>query len=82
MADDPVKPAISVEARLRSNIAKLLANVGDKGQCRGCGAEIWWITHNKSGKKVPYTPEGLNHFADCPAAAQFKKPKEPGEHQV
>ncbi len=40
--------------------------------CRGCQAPIYWVTH-KNGKRTPYTPAGLNHFIDCPAAAQFGK---------
>jgi len=62
-----------VIARLRSNIGLLLNQVGDKGTCRGCGADIWWVVH-KSGKKAPYTAEALNHFADCPQANNFKGP--------
>ncbi len=50
----------------------LLTNIGDPGKCRGCSAEIFWVTH-KNGKKTPYTPAGLNHFVDCPAAKQFGK---------
>lgn len=49
----------------------LLTNIGDPGKCRGCQADIFWVTH-KNGKKTPYTPAGLNHFIDCPAAKQFK----------
>lgn len=61
--------------QLQDNISKLLANIGDSGTCRGCQAPIFWVVH-KNGKKVPYTPEGLNHFIDCSAAARFKKTKE------
>ncbi len=51
----------------------LLALVaGDPVPCRGCQAPIYWVTH-KNGKRTPYTPSGLNHFIDCPAAAQFGK---------
>lgn len=60
-------------AKLLSNIALLLKQIGDPGKCRGCGADIWWVTH-KNGKKAPYTAAGLNHFADCSAANKFKKP--------
>lgn len=49
----------------------LLKNVGDPGQCRGCQSPIFWVTH-RNGKKAPYTPAGLNHFADCPAAGDFR----------
>lgn len=60
--------------RLRSNIARLLGLIGDLGKCRGCGTDIYWVRH-KSGKKAPYTIEGLNHFADCPAKDKFRKGK-------
>lgn len=63
-----------MEEQLRKNIIALLNNIGDAGHCRGCSAAIYWVTH-KNGKKTPYTLEGLNHFADCPAAARFKKPE-------
>ena len=53
----------------------LLGNVGDLGHCRGCKAEVWWIEH-RNGRKAPYTAAGLNHFADCPAAASFKAKKD------
>lgn len=62
-------------ATLRETVGRLLTAVGDKGQCRGCGAEIWWLVH-RNGKKVPYTAAGLNHFIDCPNAKDFKRPKE------
>ncbi len=53
-------------------ILNLLYNAGDPGTCRGCNALIYWITH-RNGKKTPYTPAGLNHFIDCPAAKNFKR---------
>lgn len=58
-------------AWLESNIRLLLAQVGEPGKCRGCGADIYWVVH-RNGKRAPYTPHGLNHFADCPAAQNFK----------
>ena len=59
---------------LSGNIARLLDQVGDPGKCRGCQRDIWWVVH-KNGKKAPYTRRGLNHFADCPKAASFRKDK-------
>lgn len=55
------------EQRLRSAIA----SCGDRGRCFGCNAQVFWIVHANK-KKAPYTPEGLNHFADCPQRARFK----------
>lgn len=45
---------------------------GASVKCRGCEALVYWVTH-KNGKRTPYTAAGLNHFIDCPAAAQFGK---------
>lgn len=50
----------------------LRAIAGEPVKCRGCEAAIYWVTH-KNGKRTPYTAAGLNHFIDCPAAAQFGK---------
>lgn len=44
------------------------------GHCKGCSVAIVWVEH-KNGKLVPYTLDGVNHFATCPVAAQFKKKK-------
>ena len=70
MTDEP-----SPELILRQNIHRLLTQVGGESKCRGCDAAIWWVVH-RNGKKAPYTADALNHFADCPAAAKFRKPKE------
>ncbi len=59
-------------AKLRRQVKRLLDQVGDEGECKGCGATIYWVRHKKSGKAVPYTPEALNHFADCPKAQSFR----------
>lgn len=56
---------------LLKRIKALLKNVGDPGVCRGCGVSIVWMRH-KNGKAVPYTEQGLNHFADCPVAQRFR----------
>ena len=63
---------MTTEEELLVRIAHLLAQIGSPGTCRGCGAPIWWVKH-KNGKPAPYTAGGLNHFADCPAAASFKR---------
>lgn len=60
------------EEWLKSNIVKLLNQVGQPGKCSGCGKKIWWVTH-LNGNTAPYTEEGLNHFADCPKAQSFRK---------
>lgn len=53
---------------------RLLAQIGDRAQCKGCNAEIYWVKHI-NGKNAPYTPEGLNHFSTCPRAADFRRPR-------
>jgi hypothetical protein len=52
--------------------------------CSGCQAPITWYRTPK-GKTMPFhaTPEGqlVPHWADCPAAAQFRQPQ-PAEEEV
>lgn len=55
----------------KATIKKLLAQVGEEARCRGCQTPIWWVTH-RNGRLAPYTAAGLNHFADCPRAADFR----------
>ena len=43
--------------------------------CRACGAMIYFV-RTREGKLNPYTAAGISHFADCPKAAQFQKPKQ------
>lgn len=60
----------------REHMEKLLKMIGDPGVCRGCRAQIVWVTH-KNGKKTPYTWAGLNHFIfDCPDREDFKRKAE------
>jgi len=59
-----------------TNMASLLKILGDPGLCRSCGAPIFWVT-TKTGKKMPVTPAGISHFADCPNAAQHRKVDRP-----
>ena len=59
----------------RSRIEELMRNLGfDKARCRSCGRTIYWVVH-KNGKKVPYTIDGQNHFANCPQADAFRRKK-------
>ena len=60
------------EAReLMRRITHLLDQTGSRGTCRGCDRPVMWVRH-KNGKLAPYTLDGLNHFADCPAAERFR----------
>jgi hypothetical protein len=62
--------SLAMEASVR--IQRLLDQVGDLGTCKACGAKIWWIK-TRRGKRAPYTAEGINHFADCPQAEEFRR---------
>ena len=59
-------------AQLHNNITGLLQRIGDESICKGCRAVIWRVQH-KNGKKAPYTSAGLNHFADCTEAKNFRR---------
>ena len=51
---------------------RLLSLAGDSGHCEGCGSQVFWVRH-RNGRITPYTPQGLNHFINCPQAARFKR---------
>lgn len=42
--------------------------------CRSCGAPIAWVV-TRAGKRAPIDPDGTNHFATCPQAAEWRKRK-------
>ena len=48
-------------------------------RCRGCGARIYWIITSAAQNRMPVDPDGTSHFATCPVADQFRKPKAQGE---
>jgi hypothetical protein len=51
----------------------LLDNVAEFSRpCKACGELLWFVRH-KNGKQAPYTVDGINHFANCPEAARFKR---------
>lgn len=56
----------------RAAMTALLHNVGERKTCRGCGVSIYWVTH-RNNARTPYTPEGLNHFVNCPNSEMFRK---------
>lgn len=62
------------QTKIARNMAHLLDQVGTPGVCNGCGTRIYWVVH-RNGKKVPYTPQGFNHFINCPRAKKFRNPK-------
>lgn len=57
---------------LDQEIIDLLWLHADRGQCRGCNAEIFWMK-SKTGKAMPYSKAGVVHFSDCPDRQQFRK---------
>lgn len=57
----------------RKNVRQLLINAtGGPRPCTGCGADVYWIHHPATNRRAPYTAAGLNHFADCPNAGNFR----------
>jgi len=40
-----------------------------------CPAIRWWVLHLANGTRAPYTAEGLNHFATCIKAKEFRRGK-------
>lgn len=76
-AVDAVTVIHSIEACIAAQkvaMRALLQKIGKQVACGGCGASIYFVLHS-NGKRVPYTEAGLNHFVDCPARDQFKRPK-------
>lgn len=61
-------------ARVRNGIRTTLAALGDLGNCRSCGAAIYWC-RTKRGSRMPVDPEGTSHFATCPDAAEHRRPR-------
>lgn len=59
----------------RSRLAQLFKVLGaDAGECKSCGAQIWWLRMPKSGKPAPFDKDGLNHFGSCKHAEEHRKP--------
>lgn len=55
-------------------VTQLLRLVGNEASCKGCGEKIVWVV-TKNGKRMPLDPDGTPHWASCPAAPEFRKPK-------
>jgi hypothetical protein len=60
----------------RALTATLLRHVGTPSHCRGCGAEVIWAYHRDTMKNTPYDLDGVNHFATCPKATEFRQKKD------
>lgn len=66
------------DADFPAEIRKVLALLGDHGNCRSCGAAGFWL-HHRSADGVRraaclYEPDGRVHFATCPHAKQWSRP--------
>jgi hypothetical protein len=63
------------DAHWRERIAALLDVLAfNSRHCKACGRKVWF-TKNKSGKFGVWGDDGLSHFATCPHASDFQKPK-------
>ena len=58
----------------KERLKQILVIVGRPSRCKGCDAAIYWVTTRRDSL-LPYTAEGLPHFADCPKANEFRKKK-------
>ena len=47
----------------------------DVRTCRSCGARIAWLKTIKTGSLAPVDQDGTSHFATCPDAPSWRKPK-------
>lgn len=57
----------------RKQIGALLGLIAEEVRpCQRCKRTIWMV-RMKSGKLAPYTDDAVNHFADCPHAAEFRQ---------
>lgn len=41
-------------------------------RCRSCDARVLWL-ESKNGKRSPFDPDGISHFATCPQADRWRK---------
>ncbi len=47
----------------------------DTRTCRSCGARVAWLKTVKTGSLAPVEASGESHFARCPQAPDWRKPK-------
>ena len=60
-------------------VALLKAVAWDVRRCRFCGRMLYFVHITATGKTVPYTAEGLNHFVDCP---YFERKPDPRQQKL
>lgn len=44
------------------------------GRCASCNADIGWY-YTKKGNRAPLNADGVSHFATCPSADLYRRPK-------
>jgi hypothetical protein len=67
-----------LEAALREAAKKLNEQNAATATCRGCGAAVYWVrTENK--KNMMVNTDGVPHWATCPKAKEFRKPRQPSK---
>jgi hypothetical protein len=67
--------ALELIERRNKALKLLFKNIGAaESQCRRCGATIYFIGHTNHAV-APYDADGINHFATCPYAKEFRKKK-------
>lgn len=65
---------MTLEKELLARIEALLHAIAtDERPCRRCGAHLAFVRH-ANGRTAPYTLDGVNHFANCPNATEFRAP--------
>jgi len=58
--------------RKEVNYKNKINDLNKYSKCSGCRAKIYWIKTDNN-KNMPIDPDGVSHFATCPAAVKFRK---------
>jgi len=71
--DATAKMAAEEISGMRTRMLAILRNCAEVTRpCKACGKFLYFLK-GSSGKLSPYEETGLNHFATCPKAADFKR---------
>lgn len=71
-ASEPIEKQFADMAKRLADILALVAE--ETRSCRRCPMTLYFVRH-RNGHLAPYTIDGVNHFINCPAAKDFRKPK-------
>lgn len=64
---------IAIDEHRRSIVEPLLKILATEHRpCKACQTELYFLTTPK-GKTLPVQPDGVVHFATCPAAESFRR---------